>query len=436
MGFIFGTNATATVLLLTFSVMNDECVEEEDMSLDSDDGEPPSTSDPVEKVEEASLLPPPPETNEFRPPLPDQQSTPERTPSLAECTALKTAISQFRATNQIGLASSELGSLSPGGFPVNTHQSFLCPSSSWSSYTGSSSYVASPAYPASPCSGTQEQETRPSPATASTAAATPPVMPPAGPLANLSSLPLEVKPPPPPHLMMQGQTYGSDAGGAGAAGTSPLVPTLPYKDLSDAVQPGYMGGIATNAGGTPTQQERTLSKSGEVVWSMTGTSTCETASSQGGVTSMPMDPSSLPKTGDVLVGSTAVSQGGRTQMNCSGIGASVGIPPVATRGGSIPRPKLPPPPPPPVAGVSYGTVGSHPGHLEHGPMRGAFVPGFLGNYRGRGVPPVGFMPRPGRGQDLGNGTGSGPCSWGYPTGRGGPQNYYTDYTYSHNYTPE
>ncbi|XP_037540737.1 protein TASOR isoform X2 [Nematolebias whitei] len=413
------------------TVVNDECVEEEDMSLDSDDGEPPTTADSVEKTEateEKPLLPPPTQM-ELRPPLPDLQSTPERTPTLAECTALKTAISQFRAINQIGLASSDLGSLSPGGFPVNTHQSFLCPSAPWSSYTGSSSYVASPAYPASPCSSTQEQETRPL-TTISTAAATPPVMAPTGPLVNLATLPLTVKPPPPPHLI-QGQTYGSAAGGAGAAGTSPLVPILPYKDHSDTVQPGFMGGVAKNAGGTPTPQDRTLSRSGDGVWSMTGSGTCETASSQGVVTSRPVDPSSLPKTGEAVVGSTAGGQGFRTQVNCTeSLGASVGVPPVAARGGSIPRPKLPPPP---VAGMGYGTVGSLPRHLNHGPMRGALAPGFLGNYRGRGGPPAGFMPRPGRGQELGNGAGGGPCSWGYPAGRGGPQNYYT---YSHNYTPE
>lgn len=414
-------------LLLVFlflSVVNDECVEEEDMSLDSDDGEPPKNK---EATEEKPLLPPPSEM-EFHPRLSDLQSTPDRTPTLAECTALKTAISQFRATNQIGLASSDLGSLSPGWFPVNTHQSFLSASTPWSSYTGSSGYMASPAYPASPCSSTQEQETRP---LTTTSTATPPVMAPTGPLVNLAPLPLEVKLPPPPHLIMQGQTYGSDAGGVGAAGTSPLIPSLPYKDHSDTVQPGFMGGVAKHAGGTLTPQDRTLSRSGEGVWSMTGSGTCETASSQGGVISRPVDPSSLPKTGEAVVGSTAGSQGFKTQVNCNeGLRASVGVPPVAARGGSIPRPKLPPPP---IAGVGYGTVGSLPGHLDHGPMRGALVPGFLGNYRGRGVPPVGFMPRPGRGQELGNGAGGGPCSWGYPAGRGGPQNYYT---YSHNYTPE
>ncbi|XP_041859905.1 protein TASOR isoform X2 [Melanotaenia boesemani] len=411
------------------STVNDECVEE-DMSLDSDDGEQPAASDRLQQIQDSEKekppLPPPPELEEFRPPLPDQQATPESTPSLSDCSALKTAISQFKATNQIGIGSSDIGSLSPGGFPVNPHQSFLCPSASWSSYTGSSSYVASPAYPASPCSSTQEQEYRP-PTTTSSVVPTLPVMATAGPLVNLASLPLEVKPPPPPHLMMLGQTYASDTG---TAGTSPL-PTTPH---SDTAQPGYLVGAPKSASVTPTQQDRTLSGPGEGVWGVAGTSTCETASSKGVITSTTVDPSGLPKTGEMLLGSTPGSQGSRTQVNCSdSLGAVVGIPVGATRGGSVLRPKLPPHP---VVGVGYGSIGGIPGQMNHGPMRGALGPGSSGSYRGRGGPPVGLWPRPGRGHELGDGTGGEPCSWGYPAGRGGPQNYYTDYTYSHNYAPE
>ncbi|KAM9351407.1 protein TASOR [Symphorus nematophorus] len=402
------------------TVVNDECVEEEDMSLDSDDGELPTISDPSEQSREVTKgeppQPPPPE-EEFRPPLPDQQATPERTPTLSDCSALKTAISQFKASNQMGIGSSDIGSLSPGGFPVNPHQSFLCPSASWSSYTGSSSYAASPAYPASPCSSTHEQEYRP----AATASATP------GPLANLASLPLEVKPPPPPHLMMLGHTYGSDTGGAGAAGNSPLASSLPYTDHNDSAQPGYMAGIPKTA---PMQHDRTLSGPGEGVWGTAGATTCETASSQGS-----LDPTGLPKTGEPLGGSTPGSQGGRTQVNCAdNLGAAVGIPTVATRGGSVVRPKLPPHQ---MCGVGYGSIGGVHGQMDHGPMRGGMGPGSLGSYRGRGAPPVGLWPRPGRGHDQGGGgTGGGPCSWGYPGGRGGAQDYYSDYKYSHNYAPE
>ncbi|XP_026223768.1 protein TASOR isoform X1 [Anabas testudineus] len=412
------------------TVVNDECVEEEDMSLDSDDGEPPTISDPSEEnqgaVKEKPPQPPPPDMEEFRPPLPDQQATPERTPTLSEYSALKTAISQFKATNQIGISSTDIGSLSPGGFPVNPHQSFLCPSASWSSYTGSSSYAASPAYPASPCSSTQDQEYRP-PATASTTVTTPTVMATAGPLANLASLPLEVKPPPPPHLMLLGHTYGSDTGGATATGNSPLTSSLPYTDQSDTAQPGFIPGIAKNAGGTPTQHDRTPSGPGESTWGTAGTSSCETAACG------PVDPSGLPKTGEAQGGSTPGSQGGRTQMNCTDhLGPSVGIPTVATRGGAVVRPKLPPHP---MCGVGYGSIGSIPGQMDHGPIRGAMGPGSLGNYRGRGLPPAGLWPRVGRGHDRGGGTGGGLCSWGYP-GRGGAQDYYPDYTYSHSYAPE
>ncbi|XP_072222346.1 protein TASOR isoform X2 [Leuresthes tenuis] len=409
------------------STVNDECVEE-DMSLDSDDGEQPAASDPSQQIEEVEQekppLPPPPEMEEFRPPLPNQHATPEST-ALSDCNALKSAISQFKATNQIGLGSADIGSLSPGGFPVNPHQSFLCPSAPWSSYTGSSSYTASPAYSASPCSSTQDQEYRPL-TTSSSAVPTPPVMVTAGPLANLASLPLEVKPPPPPHLMMLGRTYGSDAG---AAGTSPHTTAL----HSDPAQPAFMAGIPKNASAPPTQQDRTLSGHGEAVWGVAGTSTCETASSHGVVTSAPVDPSVLCKTGEMHLGSTPGSRGGRTQVNCADShGASMGIPTVP-RGGSVLRPKMPPHP---MGGVGYGCIGGIPGQMDHGPMRGALGPGSLGSYRSRGPPPLGLWPRLGRGHELRDGTGGGPCSWGYPVGRGGPQNYYTDYTYTHNYAPE
>nr|XP_020485190.1 protein TASOR-like isoform X1 [Labrus bergylta] len=404
------------------TVVNDECGQEEDMSLDSDDGEPLSTSEPSEQKQELGKgkppQPPPPESDEFRPPLPDM-ATPERTPTLSDYSALKTAISQFKASNQMGICSSDIGSLSPGGFPVNPHQSFLCPSASWSSYTGSSSYAASPAYPASPCSSTHEQEYRPP---ASTTVPTPPIMATVGPLANLSSLPLEVKPPPPPHLMMLGHTYGSDTGGAGTAGNSPLTTSLPYTEHSDSPLPGYMAGSASR---TPTLQERTLSGPGEGVWGAAGISTCETAINQGVITSGPLDPSGLPKTGEILSGSTPGSQGCRTQVNCTDkLGPSIGVPPVASRGGSIVRPKLPP------HLMGYGSIGGIHGQMDHGPMRGGM------GYRGRGAPPVGLWPRPGRGHDRGGGTGGGPCSWGYPAGRGGPRDYYPDYSYTHNYAPE
>ncbi|XP_051913894.1 protein TASOR isoform X2 [Hippocampus zosterae] len=420
------------------STVNDECEGEEDMSLDSDGGVTPPVVEGKEQHPEADTMMPPqpplPNMEEFRPPLPDPHATPDGTPPQSDYSALKTAISQFKAANKLGISSSDTGSSSPGGFPVNPHQSFLCPSASWSSYTGSSSYAASPAYPASPSSSNQEQEYRP-PATVPATTAPPTVNTTAGPLANLASLPLEVKPPPPPHLMMLGHTYGSDPAGPGVPGTPPLTPSLPYIDNSDTVKQSYMTGIPTNASCSPAQHaDRTLSGAGEGNWRPPGTSTFLTASNQVAVTPGPVDPTVLPKSGEGLGGIKATCQSGRTQVNCTDKpGVPVGVPTVATRGGSAVRPTLPPQR---MCIMGFGNVGgAMPAPMNHGPMRGAVGPG---PFRGRGVPRVGLWPRPGpgRGHDRADGPRGGPCSWGYPTGRGGTQNYYTDYTYSHNYAPE
>ncbi|XP_077938475.1 protein TASOR isoform X2 [Gasterosteus aculeatus] len=408
------------------STANDECVEE-DMSLDSEDGgddhaqdgslggEPAAAaSDPPERSQPGGKgkPPPPPEAEEFRPPLPERQAAP-----ASDYGALKTAISQFTATNQMGVGPADIGGLSPGGFPVNPHQSFLCPSASW--YVGASSYSASPAYPASPCGSTHEQEYRPPVPAAPAAIPTPPVR------ANLGSLPLEVKPPPPPHLMMLGHAYGSDVGGAGAVGNSPLPPSLPYADHSDSAPPAYVAGIPQNASGPP--HDRTPTRPGETLW---GNSTCQTAGGPAGVPPGPADPSGLPQPGEPLAGGGPGGRGGRTQANCiNNLGAAVGVPAAATRGGSIVRPKMPPRP---MCAVGYGGIGGLPGQMDHGPMRGGIGLGPLGGFRGRGAPPVGLWPRPGRGHDRGGG----PCSWGYPAGRGGARGPYSDYTYTHNYAPE
>lgn len=402
------------------------------MSLDSDDGEPPTKSDYLEQKEEVEEgkppLPPPPDMDRFRPPLPDKQNTPETAPTLSDYNALKTAISQFKATNQLGIGSSDIGSLSPGGFSVNPHQSFLYPSASWSSFTGSSSFSASPAYPSSPCNSSHEQEYRPPPTTTPAPVPSASVIAKPGPLANLASLPLEVKPPPPPHLMLQGHTYGSDTGGAGAAEKSPHRASLPYADQNDSAQPGFKAGVTTQLSALPMKQERTLCGPGEGVWGTSGATTCETANSQVVVTSGPLDLNTLPTTVEPIRGNTPSSQVARTQMDCTeNLGATVGIPAVASRGGSLVRPKMPPHP---MGGMGFSTFGGIPGQMNHGPMRGGTGPG---NFRGRGVPPLGLWPRPGRGHDRGGGSGSGPCSWGYPGGRGKPQDYYS---YSHNFAPE
>lgn len=401
------------------------------MSLDSDDGEPPNKSDSLQEKEEVGegkpTLPPPPDMDQFCPPFPEKQTTPETATSLSDFSALKTAISQFKATSHLGIGSSDIGSLSPGGFSVNPHQSFLYPSASWSSYTGSSGFSASPAYPSSPCNNSHEQEYRP-PTAAPAPVPTASVIAKAGPLSNLASLPLEVKPPPPPHLMLQGHTYGSDTGGTGTTGKSPHNPSLPYADQNDSAQPGFKAGVTNKLSALPVKQERTLCGPGEGVWGATGVTTCETVSSQVVVKSGLLDPNTLPTTGEPNRGNTPSSQVARTQMNCTNnLRTTSGIPAVTSRGGSLVRPKMPPHP---MSGMGFSTISSIPAQMNHGPMRGGMGPG---NFRGRGVLPLGIWPRPGRGHDRGGGNGSGPCSWGYPGGRGQPQDYYS---YSHNYAPE
>ncbi|CAL1605649.1 unnamed protein product [Knipowitschia caucasica] len=375
------------------TVVNDECVEE-DMSIDSEDeGEGPGTSDEQSKVGEKPA-PPLPNTEEFRPPLPEQQGAPDQAPLLSDYSALKSVISQFKAVNQIGPA--DFGSVSPGGFPVNPHQSFLCPSTPWSSFTGSSSYSASPAFPGSPCSSTQETEYRPMVTTPATAPTTPAPVP-AEPLANLASLPLEVKAPPPPHLMMLGHTYNSDI--TDTVEASPLPPPQPFSESVD-----YSAGITSNV--PHALGDRTLGPA-DGGW--------------GGPHRM--------DTNSELMGGNSCPPVDRTPLHLDKPGPPVGIPAADTRGSSLPRPRMPPHHS--VCGQGYsGFVPGH-GPMDQGALRGPMNPG--GGFRGRGPPPGGHWPRPMRGGGPG-----GPPFWGFQGGRGRGRghNYYSDFSYSHNYAPE
>eukprot|EP00063_Salmo_salar_P025958 XP_014000793.1 PREDICTED: protein FAM208A-like isoform X5 [Salmo salar] len=471
------------------TVVHDECVEEEDMSLDSDDdtqnqviAKPPAQSQEGGTgggMGDATQQPPLPESDDFRPPLPDQLNTPGRhTPSslsyssgtanLSDFAALKSAISQFKASNQVGRAGlADVGSTSPGAFAVNPHQSFLCPSTQWASYSGSSGYTASPAYPASPCSSNQEQDYR-HPATAPTTAPGSTLT--TGPLTSQAPLTLSdiPQPPLPPHLMLGGalsQSFrlpGSDTGAAGvgvgasfsiASSTSILSSTtievssfspstaVTYSDpavaslglgysQNEMAQLGYPEGVGSSTNGTTTQQgDRTLSGPGESLWGVGG----GTPNSQGGATPGSVSHSGLTQSGErertgTPGGSTPGSQGGRTPVNSvESLGAGMAIASVATRGCSIARPMLPilegtggsrggVASVLPLSDGGFSCIGAMPGQMDGGMERGSIVPrgmgpGSLGECRGRGAPPGRPWPRPG-GQD-----------------------YYSDYTYSHNYSP-
>ncbi|KAJ8016093.1 hypothetical protein DPEC_G00003570 [Dallia pectoralis] len=449
------------------TVVHDDCVEEEDMSLDSEDEDTVNQviTEPPAPSQEAppggpSQHPPLPDSDEFRPPLPEQLNTlGHHSPSslsfscstakLSDFAALKSAISQFKASNPAARPGS--GNTSPGGFTVNPHQSFLCPSAQWAPYASSSGY------PSSPCSATQEQDYR-HPGQAHTATLGSNLT-----TASLGSqatltLPDIPQPPLPPHLMLTGsmsQMYGqlaagsftgstgAPAGSATDSSSSASLSTAPtYSDpiaasagspdpgypQNNLAQPSYTTGLNSGANGTPTQPgDRTVGGPGEGQWGLGG---------------------GMPNRTETPGGSTPGSQGERTPANSveGGLGVGLVVPPVATRGGSIPRPAH--------GGIrggvagghphgrgGYGCMGSTPGHMDGGMGRGgmgrgAMGPGSLGGYRGRGAPPGGPWPRPGGGPHE-RPEGGGPCrpSWGYPMGRGRGQVYYPDYTYTHNYSP-
>ncbi|XP_051515047.1 protein TASOR-like isoform X3 [Myxocyprinus asiaticus] len=141
----------------------DAVVDEEDMSIDSEDDilviEEPSIQTENNLDGQQAPLPPPPHTDGFRPPLPDQPPLdpimdPPPNPSTypaqgsyaADYVALKSAIAQYKAAAQEGTPKPEVEDTLVS-FGVNPHQSYLCPSSAqWSPYSGSPAYHMSSAY--------------------------------------------------------------------------------------------------------------------------------------------------------------------------------------------------------------------------------------------------------------------------------------------------
>ncbi|XP_076839750.1 LOW QUALITY PROTEIN: protein TASOR [Brachyhypopomus gauderio] len=141
----------------------DVCVEEEDMSLDSDE-EVVQAEGGAEK--EKTPLPPPPQCEEFRPPLPDLSgrdplsSFPgqSQSPYPVDYNALKTAISQYKASRQGGASAAELDD-GLASFGVNPHQSYLYPNTAqWSPYPASPGYHMGSAYSSPACSASQGPE--------------------------------------------------------------------------------------------------------------------------------------------------------------------------------------------------------------------------------------------------------------------------------------
>lgn len=134
----------------------DSCMDEEDMSLDSDEDATMQAEDRA--VGKQATLPLQPVSEDILPPLSD----PHKTVPLSSCSVdynvLKAAISQYKATKQAG-TSMPGGEDNLVGFGVNPHQSYLYPNSAqWSPYSGSPGYHMSSTYSSPACSTLQGQE--------------------------------------------------------------------------------------------------------------------------------------------------------------------------------------------------------------------------------------------------------------------------------------
>ncbi|XP_062871377.1 protein TASOR [Trichomycterus rosablanca] len=138
------------------SAAMDACIDEEDMSLDSD--EEPSAQVESKAEEKTTTISSPPQSEKFQPaapPIPD----PEPSSSCPiDYSALKEAISQYKACKQAATPIPE-GDENPASFGVNPHQSYLFPSSAqWSPYSGSPSYPFSSAFSPLACLTSKGQE--------------------------------------------------------------------------------------------------------------------------------------------------------------------------------------------------------------------------------------------------------------------------------------
>ncbi|XP_065142092.1 protein TASOR [Paramisgurnus dabryanus] len=235
----------------------DAVVDEEDMSIDSeDDMDITETSIQTENElrEQMVPLPPLPQSDGFRPPLPDQPlldpvmnplilpqppvTYPAQSSYSIDYAAIKSAIDQYKATNQEANPRPDVED-PLASFGVNPHQSYLCPNSAqWSPYSGSPAYHMTSAYSSPVTAGSKGSEygqtttLQPSPANTST-------MPITQPLTIHPSHPASF-PPPPVSLV--------DVPPVSESPSSLQLPT-PSLLVSDCVAPGTpTGGSASQPG--------------------------------------------------------------------------------------------------------------------------------------------------------------------------------------------
>lgn len=474
-----------------FPVVPDAVVDEEDMSIDSEDDmlviaeTSIQTENPPE--EPTAPLPPPPLADGFRPPLPEQPVLdpvmnpltvpnpppfPTQSSYPTDYAALKSAIAQYKATNQDARPDADD---SLASFGVNPHQSYLCPNSTqWSPYSGSPAYHMSSAY-SSPVrvasKGPEYAQTAPT--HTSTLLIPPPHLPafPQPPVSSVDMPPesassLQIPAPPlpvsdsvaagapaagsasqPGLVGCQDAKMGVEAPSSSSSSSSSLQTTLPsYADgthfpalppmppippvpclynwgPAPESQHNFATGPSVGFGALPSSQTEATDGS----W--VGPGETGTSSSQVESTSAPGGPAKHDGDGGAPGSSAPCNQGSRTPVNSSSESHGGSQPP-PIRGGTAGRGLLP------IPGHTLGILcrggssrlGSH-GNNMYGPRGGMSGPMDMmrGGFRGRGLPPpMPMRSRPGRGQIRGG------CNWGYPPGRGGGgrSDYYSDYTYN------
>lgn len=470
---------------LTSPAETDACMDEEDMSLDSDED---AAMQAEGRASEKKTTPPLQPVSEDIPPL---RSDPHTTDSLPSCAVdydvLKAAISQYKATKQAGTSVTEEED-NLASFGVNPHQSYLYPSSAqWSPYSGSPGYHMSSAFSLPPCPTSQGPEYSQNSSISAPPPSTVPLSQPANQAnPNSSSVNPSANTAPPglsqtscskgdmgpdllscPQPLPQAQTQFladdshqflpgsqdtqtktmeppvlSSSSSSSLPCTLPSYPdapmfpgpppTLPPPPLYNWAAPT----LAQNScalGVSPAFGKNEGAASAEGLCIGTGEGLTLNSKNDGRTSGTP--PSSVQfQDGGIEKSSTLGNvmpncQGSRTSVNSCTDSHRGGMPPVRGMvGGGMPcnpRGLLPRPGAmmrPVCRGGPHGPI-PHGGNHMFGP-RGP-MPGPMdmrrGGFRGRGVPPMPMRSRPGRGSMWGGMH----CNQGY----GPPKDYYSDYTY-------
>lgn len=470
---------------LVFPAEPDACMDEEDMSLDSDED---TTMQADGRAAEKKTAPPlQPVSEDILPPHSDPHSTDPLPSCPVDYNVLKAAITQYKASKQAGTSTTEEEE-NLASFGVNPHQSYLYPNSAqWSPYSGSPGFHMSSAFSSPACPTSQGQEYSQVSSMSAPLANTAPLSQPANqanpnssvnPSANCAPPGLSQTPgskgdmgpdglccpQPLPQALTQAladdsqpflpgpqdaQTKAMELPMLSSSSSSSVpctlpsypeppvfpcpIPTPPVPPVYNwAVPPGAQNSCAPGVSQAPFRKNEGAA-SAEGLCMGTGEGLTLNNKVDGSMSGTP--PSSMQfqdrgiekscMSGNVM----PCSQGSRTSVNsCTeshrgGMAPARGMPGRGMAGN--PRVLLPRPGGmmrPPCRGGPHGP-NSHNGNRMFGP-RGP-MPGPMdirrGGFRGRGMPPMPMRSRPGRGSMWGGAH----CNRGY----GPPKDYYSDYSY-------